>query len=123
MYMLFVFDFGMYFAMSRGCLLRFSVFRLMCFVPTMCVLFLVYMCCDVCCLVFDFRFCEVLGVCMCGDCLENTLVGMFLMLGVAVIEVRVCWGVMGFILGAVVDRCFHPRRHGDEKHFYVFKIF
>ena len=34
----FVFDLGMHFAMFRGCLLRFSVFRLMCFVPTMCVM-------------------------------------------------------------------------------------
>ena len=35
----FVFDLGMYVAMSRGCLLQISVFRLMCFVPTMCVMF------------------------------------------------------------------------------------
>ena len=60
------------------------------------------MCFDVCCLVFDFRFCEVLGVCMCGDCLENTLVGIFLMLGVAVIEVRVFWGVMRCVGGCLV---------------------
>ena len=57
------------------------------------------------CVLFGFRFsclCEVLGVCMCGDCLENTLVGMFLMLGVAVIEVRVFWGVMGCVGGCLV---------------------
>ena len=34
----YVFDCGMHFAIYRGCLLRFSVFRLMCFVPTMCVM-------------------------------------------------------------------------------------
>ena len=50
-----------------------------------------------------FVFCEVLGVCMCGDCLENTLVGIFLMLGVAVIEVRVFWGVMGCVGGCLVS--------------------
>ena len=50
-----------------------------------------------------FFFCEVLGVCMCGDCLENTLVGMFLMLGVVVIEVRVFWGVMGCVGGCLVS--------------------
>ena len=59
------------------------------------------MCCDVCCLVFD--FCEVLGVCMCGDCLENTLVDIFLMLGVVVIDVRVFWGVMGCVGGCLVS--------------------
>ena len=42
-----------------------------------------------------FVLCKVPGVCMCGDCLENTLVDILLMLGVVVIEVRVFWGVMG----------------------------
>ena len=52
------------------------------------------------CVLFGFRFsffCEVLGVCMCGDGLENTMVGMFLIMEGVVIEVRVFWGVMGCV--------------------------